>query len=218
MRDFTKEEELEFLKKITGKYECRVIVSDEPPYTLYRASDIGKIVDINNVRSHLLNYPDSMTRTLIAETKGGNQSCTFLTLQGLYRFLLKSRKNKAVILSKELGFEIERIKFVCTETDCIDCIMKAFSGEEMVEQFPVYIFKIDLYFPKYNLAIECDENAHKYRKKADIEREYIISEILDCCTFIRFRPDEKDFNIFNIINEIYSLIKLHNSALTGVKL
>ena len=36
-------------------------------------------------------------------------------------------------------------------------VMQAFNGEEMIRQFGAGKYRIDLYFPKYKLAIEYDE-------------------------------------------------------------
>ncbi len=50
-------------------------------------------------------------------------------------------------------------------------------------QFQVGVYKIDLYIPKYNIAIEIDEEEHKYKREHDIKRQdYIESQIH--CKFI----------------------------------
>ena len=41
--------------------------------------------------------------------------------------------------------------------------MQAFKGEEMIHQFDAGKYKIGLYFPKYQLTIECDELDHRDR-------------------------------------------------------
>ena len=41
--------------------------------------------------------------------------------------------------------------------------MQTFNGEEMIHQFGVGKCRVDLYFPKYKLAIECDEFDHRDR-------------------------------------------------------
>jgi very-short-patch-repair endonuclease len=48
--------------------------------------------------------------------------------------------------------------------------MDSFRNEEMIEQYTVLKYRIDLYFPRYKLAIECDEHhrdqfADDYREK-----------------------------------------------------
>lgn len=76
----------------------------------------------------------------------------------------------------------------------------------MFDQYSIENYRIDLYFPDYKIAIECDEHNHKYQISEDIIRQEIISNKLDCI-FIRYRPYDKDFDIYNVINEIYVKIR-----------
>ena len=57
----------------------------------------------------------------------------------------------------------------------------------------------------YNIAVECDELQHnvKINKQHDLLREDFIKRKLKC-EFIRFKPYEKDFNIFELIGKIHS--------------
>ena len=66
-------------------------------------------------------------------------------------------------------------------------------------------YYIDLYFPDYNVVIECDEDGHRYYE-FDISREMYIKDVISC-DFIRFNPDCEKFDIFSVINEIYKYIK-----------
>lgn len=66
-----------------------------------------------------------------------------------------------------------------------------------------------MYFPKYKLAIECDENTHKLKQSQDNDRQKYIENKLDC-TFIRYNPESKTFNIFEVINQIYTHIMMIN--------
>ena len=57
--------------------------------------------------------------------------------------------------------------------------MKLFAKEQILLPHFVLSYKIDLYFPKYKLAIEVDEKGHKDRKKCDEdEREKAIKELI----------------------------------------
>ena len=62
---------------------------------------------------------------------------------------------------------------------------------------------IDLYLPKLNLAIECDEYGHKagYDKRDEVVRQKFIETALGC-DFRRFDPYDPIFNIGSLINEI----------------
>lgn len=74
-------------------------------------------------------------------------------------------------------------------------------------QYSVDKYRIDLYFIDYKLAIECDENRHNSKKENDEIRQNYIESKLNC-KFIRYNPEEKDFNIFKVIGEIYEHLKL----------
>ena len=77
----------------------------------------------------------------------------------------------------------------------------------MQTQYNVLGYRTDLYFRKYKLAIEVDELGHADRNiNNEIERQKALERELNC-VFIRINPDEKDFNIFKPISEIYRHIK-----------
>lgn len=92
------------------------------------------------------------------------------------------------------------------EQKYINIIIECFKNHKYKTQYNVYAFYIDLYFIDLKLAIECDENNHKDRdKKYDNNRQALIENYLKC-KFIRFNPDDKNFNIFTIINQIHVTI------------
>ena len=67
----------------------------------------------------------------------------------------KQRQNFRVLL----GFN-ERDIFLTKAQSVVDKILETFSREEIFRQYSVLNYKIDLYFVKYNLAVEIDENGH----------------------------------------------------------
>ena len=73
----------------------------------------------------------------------------------------------------------------------------------MQTQQTVVGYRIDLYFHKYNLAIEADELGHNDRNTTyEIQRQQAVERELNC-VFIRVNPDAVDFNIFKEINKIH---------------
>lgn len=66
-------------------------------------------------------------------------------------------------------------------------------------------YKVDLYFIDYNLIIECDENNHLYR---DFEYESKREEFLISMNniIIRFNPNNYNFDLSEVINEINKVI------------
>ena len=110
-------------------------------------------------------------------------------------------------MAKQLEINIEGSLCVSKEQDTLSCITQAFKGEHFVHQFSINKYRIDLYFPFHKLAIECDEFNHKDRDIAyEVKRQKDIEKSLGCI-FIRYNPDSKEFNIFEVINRIFKHIK-----------
>ena len=85
--------------------------------------------------------------------------------------------------------------------------MQTFKGEEMIHHLSVGKYRIDQYFPKHKLAIECDEFDHRDRDiEYEIRRQKFIEDQLNC-KFIRYNPDAEDFHILEVINKIFVHIK-----------
>ena len=74
---------------------------------------------------------------------------------------------------------------------------------ESVEQYSVGNYRIDLYIPKYNIAVEIDEKEHKYKQDYDtIRQKYIEKQIH--CTVIRINEGESCGSaIARITKELY---------------
>ena len=91
----------------------------------------------------------------------------------------KSRKPKTnlINLAKCLGIELHKNKWLCKEEDTLRQIMQAFNGEEMIHQLSVGKYRTELYFPRYKLAIECDEFEYRDRDiEYDVERPKYIGK------------------------------------------
>lgn len=59
---------------------------------LFRASDIGAILEISNIRTSINEFNETEKVVHTMATHGGTQHVTFLTEKGLYKVLFKSRK------------------------------------------------------------------------------------------------------------------------------
>ncbi len=59
---------------------------------LFRASDVGVVLDIASIRSVLRDFDESEKVVHTMHTLGGTQDVTFLTEKGLYKVLFRSRK------------------------------------------------------------------------------------------------------------------------------
>ena len=188
---------------IDGNYNIHAIVCDNEPIILYNCSDIAKNIGLKNINASVQLFNETEKQIVKRKTMGGLQNMVYLTHLGLLKLLNRTRKPDALKFAIEIGIDVNYTCFSRIETDTIQCITEAFSGETMFLQYKVDRFVIDLYFEKYNIAIECDENHHNIIY--DFERQEQITKLLGC-TFIRYNPYAKDFSIFKVINRIMRAI------------
>lgn len=141
-------------------------------------------------------------------TRGSYKSKVLISMGGIKQLVSSSNMPNAIELCKYLGIETGGYNNVKKEQRTLLQIMQAFSGEDMQRQYSVSEgkYRIDLYFPKYKLAIECDEYGHRDRPAGyDETRQQYIEDKLGC-HFIRYNPDSKNFSIFKVINRIIKYI------------
>jgi len=130
---------------------------------------------------------------------------TYITLENMITLVKYSKtKNKykfAIYLENKFNIIIGDFKLA---DNFIPIIKESLLMFNPIEEYKVLNYKIDLYFPIYNIAIECDEYFHKDKLLEDgIRQEEIENEL--GCKFIRFEP-RKDLNIGIVINNILSEI------------
>ena len=199
-----KEYELSVAKKIQDEnIQCEIIFNEESPFTLYKSNDIAVYLGLKKIRNSTCNFSDKEKVIRSSVTNGGIQLTIFLKIFGKKRLLAKSRKQKVMDFANIIGLEAHSFVIPSVEATTLKCITEAFSGEDMKEQFGIKNYRIDMYFPDYKLAIECDDSGHN--KVKDEERMQEIMESLGC-TFIRYEPYSKSFCIFKVINDIYTHI------------
>lgn len=161
-----------------------------------------------------------------------------LTEDGLKQVLANSRKSKAkeILTKLEDSFVYKKTpkqtEFELMLKNALDCHLKQsgldwkycpFNNKEDYKttydelvffetEKKVGKYKLDFYFPKFNLVVEYDENHHKYQKQADKEREIEIIKILESINdydiseddylthFIRVQEGKEFEGIINIIS------------------
>ena len=129
-----------------------------------------------------------------------------LNEEGIRELVLKPKQPKAADLAEHLGINVHKHKYTSKENDSIEIIMKTFHGEKMERQFKIGNYRIDLYLPEHKIAVECDEFDHIGRDiNYEIFRQKFIEEQLQC-TFVRYNPDDKDFDMALVLNKIYRTI------------
>jgi very-short-patch-repair endonuclease len=142
-----------------------------------------------------------------ATLTGNERRKIMINQSGMKSLICRSRKPNASVLAKQFDIEVNNHRYECKESESIGAIMKAFDGEKMRAEYSVKGYRVDLYFPDYNLCVECDENNHSDRDADDeIIRQKRITKRLKC-QWLRFDPDSDDFNIYKVINQIFIIIK-----------
>jgi very-short-patch-repair endonuclease len=173
---------------------------------LYKAIDIGNMLQIKTIRTSIYNYDSKYKCIVNIKTNGGNQDVLFLNEEGVKIVISKSRSIYAYDLAKFFNFNILNIFIGTIENDTLLKIITVFKNEKFILQYRCDKYKIDLYFFDYKLAIECDEDYHKNQTDNDLIRQTYIEDKLQC-HFIRYSVNNKTFNIFDVIFNIYEYIK-----------
>lgn len=108
----------------------------------------------------------------------------------------------AEILTNKFKYNVRSSRFEYKYLNEIEDFLNLMSIN-YVEQYRIGNYRIDLYIPKFNLAIEIDEKEHKYKQGYDtIRQKYIEKQIH--CTFIRINEGESCGSaIARIVKELY---------------
>ena len=135
-----------------------------------------------------------------------------ITRDGAIEILIKTRKRitpDVLHILKKFNIDTTNRKCLTKEQQTLSAIANVFKTERIEDQFHIDEYYLDMYFPEYKIVVECDENGHFDRKPYDERfRMDIVNETLniDDSNWIRYNPDEKDFDISKVIGQIYMKI------------
>jgi prophage antirepressor-like protein len=77
----------------TNDLHTEIAIKGTIDYPLFRASDVGVVLDMVNIRATIVDFDDSEKRAVkVVDSTGRMQDVTFLTEKGLYKVLFRSRK------------------------------------------------------------------------------------------------------------------------------
>lgn len=198
-----------FLSEVFG--EVRVISREEELW--FCASDIARVLghrDANRVTRFL--DGDKMKEKI--KTRYGEQPITFINKDGLHKIFsntrkidLQTKRELYMFLTKE-EFN-EKVTISCEEVEFISKLidsLKPLGLQIFKKQYKVFDYKIDLYLPELNIAIEYDENSHQnYTYEQQEGRQKKIEDKLGC-KFIRVSDNNNLFyNIGLVIKTIYEM-------------
>jgi very-short-patch-repair endonuclease len=137
---------------------------------------------------------------------GGQNKITYLLTENAFELLKNSYnlRNRYIV---DLSENIKQINIgMCIENQTIGFISNTYSNVLNVKrQFTIGKYRADLYFVDYKLVIECDENNHDDRDKENEKlRENYITSLGN--KIIRYNPNEKDFDLSNVLREINAVL------------
>ena|GEM_PF-1036816 len=150
----------------------------------------------NFIRDHdyVSTYHPSNSRPKYLYTENGAEKLALLCPNHEAKVFLESRGAAVRVRSR-------------IESHVIGIITAALEGlVRYQDQYIVDGYRIDLYLPDERIAIECDEEGHKYRPSLDEQyrSKYIENKL--SCELIRFNPDDPNFNVGRVINEVFKRI------------
>ena len=77
---------------ISNQLHTEIVIKGTYDEPLFRASDIGEILEMANIRASIIDYDDTERCVNAIDTSTGVKQVIFLTEKGLYKLLFKSRK------------------------------------------------------------------------------------------------------------------------------
>lgn len=106
------------------------------------------------------------------------------------------------ILTNKFKYNVRSVRFEYKYLNEIEDFLDEINIKYIL-QYSVGNYRIDLYIPEYNIAIEIDEEEHKYKKDYDsIRQNYIEKQIH--CKFIRINEGESCGSaVARITKELY---------------
>ena len=176
--------------------------------TLLGYKDTNKTIRNNVSKSNQLifrDYPGEKIPDLDPRT-------ILITREGAIEILIKTRKRlSADVLHILKTFHIDTTNRKCLtkEQQTLSSIANVFKTEKYEDQYKIGKYFLDLCFTEYNIVIECDENGHADRKPwKERERMDYVNKTLEITddNWIRFNPDEFDFDLSRVTGQIYRKI------------
>lgn len=151
----------------------------------YVLKHICKAINLKSFNTK--NIPKECLSYMYIPSKRYAQRVVTINEKGLQIMFSSTQKYEAKGLS--IALQLPLAIFQRQEVDILNTISRAFNNVISIREYKVEKYRVDLYFPKYKLAVECDENNHQnYEILGEKLRELYIKEKLKC-SFIRFNPD-----------------------------
>lgn len=177
----------------------------------YKVNDIASILGYTDLKQagkkHIPAHLRFRGKEIGLYANQNDMAAAYTTEEGAASLIHLSRLPNSVTIAEAAGLPIAlAYKRYHHETHHIGVICRAFRGHEMRREYTVGQYRVDLFFPKYRLIIECDEHGHtSYNADSERTRSEILTQALNA-SWIRFNPDQSDFCIIDVINQVHTHI------------
>jgi very-short-patch-repair endonuclease len=187
--------------KIKKKYDNKIILYEYKEKEMFDVNHILHILQYKDTNDKYTEIKKYITHHSIKKNKfGGFYIKEYILKEQFTMIFSKTRKHKLNELIKLAN--IDTICLIPIETQILNPLINIYETQKPISNYKVDIYFIDLYFEKSKIAIECDEHGHNHiSPETEKTREKYIKKKLNC-KFIRFNPNNKNFNIFNLIKQI----------------
>lgn len=149
----------------------------------------------------------------IRGVKGGRPKINYLVTEKTFELLKNSynlRSRYIVNLSENIN-NVNNIA-MCIENQTIGFIENSFKDViNIIRQYKFDKYKVDLYFPDFELVIECDEENHKNRNPIEekTRQDFILSR---CKIMLRYNPNSNNFDFSLVLKEIFKILFKKNDV------
>nr|WTB31148.1 hypothetical protein OG781_18145 [Streptomyces sp. NBC_00830] len=181
------------------------MLDDEKYFSLW---DATRILGYLSYGTGYRKIPREMKRRIPWEAFGetgprARTLTTAVTLPGLKRLVANSKRAAAMNLAMELGMEVVHVP--TPQAEVLRIVAAALKPIDFIEEYQVGDYILDAYLPGLNLVVEHDRlNDPRLDRNAEWWRQTLIEDRLGC-SFVRFDPKRRDFNVGDIVNTILTI-------------
>jgi len=205
------------LKKSTEKNDVPIIIFKHENEIWYKGTCLAELLGYQNHFDPIQRHVEHKNKIFYGEIKNKMKqinettkintsiahNALFINKEGLTTLLMNSERPNVDKIAEQ--FDITTLyRYKRKEIEIIDELGIFFDEMEYEYKTQYYVdnYKIDMYIPFCKLAIEIDEFNHNDRNEVDetIRENYIKNKLN--CKFIRVNPDDKNFNIFQLVAKI----------------